>query len=99
MPKRTELTAVADSRSPLGCTAEQPPVLPFRDWCKLHKVLWDSCDVRVSHETGRGVYAVRDIAAGDVVVEVPDDAVLMADNCVIAPQLTGVLLYCCLHSW
>jgi hypothetical protein len=33
--------------------------------------------------------AAQDVAAGDVVVEVPDDLVLMAENCSIADVLEG----------
>jgi SET domain-containing protein 6 len=35
------------------------------------------------------VLASQDIAAGEVVVEVPDDLVLMAENCSIADVLEG----------
>lgn len=39
--------------------------------------------------TGRGVAAVRDIQEGQVVVHVPDDAVLMSENSSIQQELAG----------
>eukprot|EP00775_Hariotina_reticulata_P011088 gene11088-11243_t len=41
----------------------------------------------MSETTGRCVVAKELISAGEVVVEVPDDVVLMADNCTISQQL------------
>ena len=40
--------------------------------------------------TGRGCVATRDIAAGDVLVEVPEDAVITADTSVAAPALEAM---------
>lgn len=61
----------------------------FRSWCKKRKVLWDSCDIQETTTTGRAVVAAQDIAQDAVVVEVPDDAVLMGENCSIADALAG----------
>jgi SET domain-containing protein 6 len=43
----------------------------------------------VSAATGRCVVATKDIKQGEVVVEVPDDAVLMGENCRIQEMLAG----------
>jgi SET domain-containing protein 6 len=43
----------------------------------------------VSAATGRCVVATQDIKEGEVVVEVPDDAVLMGENCQIQELLAG----------
>ncbi|KAJ9508970.1 hypothetical protein QJQ45_028299 [Haematococcus lacustris] len=57
------------------------------EWCQRVGVRHPACTIRQLPLTGRGVVAVRDIAAGEVVVEVPDSKVLMAENCSIARQL------------
>jgi hypothetical protein len=46
----------------------------------------------VSAATGRCVVATQDIKEGEVVVEVPDDAVLMGENCEIQELLAGGVL-------
>ncbi|KAF8073173.1 SETD6 [Scenedesmus sp. PABB004] len=83
--------AAAPQRSPLGCTASAPdkPAAPFVAWCAERRVLWPKCAVADLPATGRGVAATADIAAGEVVVEVPDDAVLMAESCAIAEALAA----------
>ncbi|KIY98017.1 hypothetical protein MNEG_9948 [Monoraphidium neglectum] len=60
---------------------------PFREWCGANKVLWPKLAVGSAPGTGRGVLATEAIHEGEVVVEVPDDAVLMAENCSIAELL------------
>jgi hypothetical protein len=77
------------AKSPIGCTTENPNPAKFNSWCKKHKVLWPKCTTDVSASTGRCVLASEDIAAGEVVVEVPDDMVLMAENCDIQDILEG----------
>jgi SET domain-containing protein 6 len=76
-------------RSPVGRTQAGQDVRVFRSWCKKRKVLWDSCDIQETTTTGRAVVAAQDIAQDAVVVEVPDDAVLMGENCSIADALAG----------
>jgi hypothetical protein len=76
-------------RSPVGCTRSGQDVRLFRSWCKKRKVLWDSCDVQETATTGRAVVAAEDIAQDAVVVEVPDHAVLMGENCSIVDALAG----------
>jgi SET domain-containing protein 6 len=76
-------------KSPTGCTCENPDPASFQSWCKKHSVLWQTCTMGMSAATGRCVLAARDIAPGEVVVQVPDDMVLMAENCSIQAQLEG----------
>lgn len=77
------------TRSPIGCTTEAPSPTPFSAWCAKHSVLWPKCGMAVSAATGRCVVATEDIKEGEVVVEVPDDAVLMGENCQIQELLAG----------
>jgi hypothetical protein len=84
--------AAAAWRSPIGCTARadaDPAEAAFRSWCDAEKILWPKCAVGVSAATGRCVVATGDIKECEVVVEVPDDAVLMVENCSIYDQLAG----------
>lgn len=84
---------VADtSRSPIGCTTENPSPSKFNTWCKKNKVLWPKCSTSVSATTGRCVIAQEAIKTDEVVVELPDDMVLMAENCDIQDLLEGVAL-------
>jgi hypothetical protein len=77
------------AKSPIGCTSETPDPSKFVAWCRKHKVLWPKCETGVLPSTGRAVLAAQDIAADEVVVEVPDSMVLMAENCDIADLLEG----------
>ncbi|KAG2499217.1 hypothetical protein HYH03_002797 [Edaphochlamys debaryana] len=77
-------TAPADSfRSPVGCTGAQRGETEFAAWCAEEKVRFPSSRLDVLPDTGRALVASRNIKMGEAVVEVPDDAVLMADNCEI----------------
>ncbi|KAG1675758.1 hypothetical protein FOA52_012414 [Chlamydomonas sp. UWO 241] len=67
-----------------GCGAE---VDAFLTWCSKNGVKLPKCRIAVLQNTGRCVLASAAIAKDEVVVEVPDDAVLMAENCGIAGQL------------
>lgn len=78
------------TKSPIGCTSENPDPSKLISWCKKHMVLWPKCQTGVLPSTGRAVLAAQDIPAGEVVVEVPDGMVLMAENCDIVELLEGV---------
>jgi hypothetical protein len=84
MPPKLEI-----EKSPIGCTAANPDPKEFNKWCKAHDVLWPKCRTGMSASTGRCVLASKDIAAGEVVVELPDAMVLMAENCTIQELLEG----------
>eukprot|EP00198_Chlamydomonas_reinhardtii_P014034 XP_001703371.1 predicted protein [Chlamydomonas reinhardtii] len=68
-------------RSPIGCTGVTPGEAEFVAWCQEEKVRFPSSHLAVLPATGRALVASRNIKMGEVVVEVPDDAVLMAENC------------------
>eukprot|EP00879_Flechtneria_rotunda_P024310 GHRR01025765.1.p1 GENE.GHRR01025765.1~~GHRR01025765.1.p1 ORF type:complete len:116 (+),score=23.72 GHRR01025765.1:170-517(+) len=68
------------SRSPVGCTMQQPSPDQFSKWCKKRKILWPKCTMAMSQTTGRCLVAKQLISKDQVVVEVPDDAVLMAET-------------------
>ena len=53
-------------------------------WLDENDVEWDACSLADTETMGRSVLAARDIAGGAVVLTVPDDAVLMPDDCCIA---------------
>lgn len=78
-------------RSPLGCTTATPSPNSFTKWCSKNKVRWDKCKVSVSDITGRCVVAKELIKKDEVVVEVPDSQVLMAENSQIGELLAGDL--------
>jgi SET domain-containing protein 6 len=80
------------TRSPIGCTTEDPSPADFTKWCAERSVLWPKCGMAVSEATGRCVVATEDIKQGEVVVEVPDDAVLMGENSQIQELLAGMVL-------
>ncbi|EFJ47106.1 hypothetical protein VOLCADRAFT_105180 [Volvox carteri f. nagariensis] len=103
-PERT--TGAADAfRSPVGCTSATPGEDDFLAWCSEERVRFPSSRLATLPDTGRALVASRNIKMGEVVVEVPDDAVLMADNCTIrdilegrflSPTLPGCCTYMCL---
>eukprot|EP00878_Enallax_costatus_P033761 GHUV01037316.1.p1 GENE.GHUV01037316.1~~GHUV01037316.1.p1 ORF type:complete len:137 (+),score=10.92 GHUV01037316.1:26-436(+) len=74
-------------RSPLGCTTEAPSPKTFSIWCSKNRVIWDKCTISVSAVTGRCVVAKQHIKKGEVLVEVPDSQVLMAENSQINQML------------
>jgi hypothetical protein len=82
-------TMAAAWQSPLGRFDQAFDAQPFAAWCKKHKVLLLDCSIATCEETGRCVLASRDIAKDSVVVEVPDEAVLMGESSRIAEKLAG----------
>ena len=56
----------------------------FIQWLAAEGVSSDACTISDFPDTGRGVAAARDIAAEEVIIRVPDDAVLMVGTCCIA---------------
>ena len=55
----------------------------FAKWLRDNKVELDGVEVARFARTGRGVRATRDLRVGEVVVSVPDDAVLTVDACAV----------------
>jgi SET domain-containing protein 6 len=79
--------------SPVGVTALDPKrERDFCDWCRRNKVLFPSAEIAAIATSGRSVVATRAIAKDDVVVEVPDDACLLAEQSVIADELAAASL-------
>lgn len=69
-----------------GAAAANPDLKQanFEAWLDEADVEWrDSCRLGDADDRGQGVFATRDVAAGDVVLSVPDAAVLMPDDCCI----------------
>jgi len=64
--------------------ANPTPKAQFEEWLDFEGVDWDSCTLADTAGMGQGVLAARDIQEGEVVLSVPDDAVLMPDDCCIA---------------
>jgi hypothetical protein len=57
----------------------------FETWLDDAGLVWRKfCRLGEAVGRGQGVFAARDIAAGEVVLAVPDDAVLMPDDSCIA---------------
>ncbi|PNH08982.1 N-lysine methyltransferase setd6 [Tetrabaena socialis] len=82
--------AAAPFRSPVGCTAPGPGEPEFLAWCATERVRFPSSRLAVLPGTGRSLVASRGVRMGEVVVELPDDAVLMAENCSIAEAMVPV---------
>lgn len=62
----------------------------FEAWLDGAGIEWrECCRLEEAASGGQGVFAVRDIAAGETVLAVPDDAVLMPDDCCIAKVTPG----------
>ena len=59
----------------------------FAKWLRDNKVELDGVEVARFARTGRGVRATRDLRVGEVVVSVPDDAVLTVDACAVKKEL------------
>ncbi|GLI68824.1 hypothetical protein VaNZ11_013329, partial [Volvox africanus] len=76
-------SAATAFRSPTGCTNTTPGERDFLAWCQEERVRFPSSRIDVLPSTGRALVASRAMKMGEIVVEVPDDAVLMADNCSI----------------
>lgn len=77
-------------RSPTGTTAvteKTSLTSSFLKWCSKSKLMHPKCTIGTLANTGRCVLATKDIKLGEIVVEVPDDIVLMAENCSIGEEL------------
>lgn len=60
-------------------------------------MLAEKCSIGQLEATGRGVIAQQDIACGEVVVEVPDDALILAETSPICKLLQGEKFLHLLH--
>jgi hypothetical protein len=76
-------------QSPIGRFEQAFDAKPFEDWCRKSKVKYPNCSISASKDTGRCVVAVKDIKKDEVVVEVPDDKVLMPETSQIGQALAG----------
>ena len=56
----------------------------FLAWCKTQGIALRNCGIQHYKDTGRGIGASEDIQKGEVILNVPDDAVLMPSTCSIA---------------
>ncbi|GAX84660.1 hypothetical protein CEUSTIGMA_g12081.t1 [Chlamydomonas eustigma] len=84
------MNSLSQWHSPVGLTPlddSEQCVGVFLKWCRRNKVTFPKCKIAKSDETGRCVQACQHIKEGEVVVEVPDDAVLMAENSSMAARL------------
>lgn len=75
-------------RSPIGCTQAPTEATDFLQWCNKRKILFPKAKLATSDTTGRCMVATADITTDEVVVEVPDDTVLMASSCSISEALS-----------
>ena len=67
------------------CATELVDQAPqFLAWCKTQGILLSKCKVQRFEGTGRGIGASEDIQKGEVILHVPDDAVLMPSTCSVA---------------
>ena len=59
-------------------------VADFLAWCTQQGITYPKCGISNFDNTGRGVGAIDDIDKNEVVLSVPDDAVLMPETCSLA---------------
>jgi len=81
--------------SPVGVTAvsDDDKERAFLSWCRRNdQVAFPSCSIAAVPTSGRSVIATEPISEGDVVVEVKDAAVLMAESSCIADDLARARL-------
>lgn len=76
-------------QSPIGRFEQAFDAKPFEDWCRESEVKYPKCSISASKDTGRCVVAAKDIKKDEVVVEVPDDKVLMPETSEIGQALEG----------
>lgn len=68
-----------------AATANGDTARALERWLDAAGVVWrDCCRLGEAAGRGQGVFAAGDIAAGEIVLAVPDDAVLMPDDSCIA---------------
>jgi hypothetical protein len=91
-PVGSTAETMAAWRSPLGCTQHDLADAAFLTWCATNGVKLPQCQIKSLAETGRCVVATTHIPCGKVVVEVPDEAVLMSENSPIAELLAAECL-------
>ena len=83
--KATRCSEAVQDHAAAGAAAELDTHEPFESWLDDAGVVWrECCRLGQAASGGQGVFAVRDIAAGEPVLAVPDDAVLMPDDSCIA---------------
>ena len=67
------------------CETERVDQAPqFLAWCNTQGIALSKCSAQQYEETGRGIGASEGIQKGEVILNVPDDAVLMPTTCSIA---------------
>ena len=77
--------SAAVSRAAAAAAASAESRQHFEDWMDFNDVSWaDRCQLRDVPGRGTAVVAARDVAAGETVLRVPDEAVLMPDDSCIA---------------
>lgn len=76
--------AAADQKSQSQHTDTEAAYL---DWMRSVGVKLHGVGIGMFPTTGRGCVALKDLQPGDVVVEVPEDAILTVENCVASEEL------------
>lgn len=56
----------------------------LRSWLDFNDVQWSNCKVKAIPGRGNGVFASSAVTPGSVLLSVPDEAVLMSDDCCVA---------------
>jgi SET domain-containing protein 6 len=85
-PNETKHKTAAAAADDLA-TDHSPSELAYLSWLRSAGVRLSGVTIGRFPNTGRGCVATRDLHVGDVVVEVPEDAILTADNSVAADAL------------
>jgi len=89
MPADGRAAAADAAATPVGCTPDGQGWGPIRAWMRREGVKLVNAEIATLPATGRAIAATADIAPGDLVVEIPSDALLMAESVDIAPLLQG----------
>ena len=86
-PNETNKHKTAAAAADDLATDHSPSELAYLSWLRSAGVRLSGVTIGRFPNTGRGCVATRDLHVGDVVVEVPEDAILTADNSVAADAL------------
>ena len=72
----------------------------FSEWCEILGITCPEASLQYFEATGRGLRAANDIEEHQIILNVPDDAVLMPETCTIAAVsiLSGLLRKFMLHQ-
>ena len=89
--KRKPTAAPEDGGAPASWIEHTDTEAAYLSWMRARGVVLRGVTIGRFPRTGRGCVATRDLAPGDVIVEVPDDCVITAATSVAANALRELI--------